>query len=104
MQFRQGRHTGARITELHARADSGIEHPGGYDNDYARGDLNVDNLAAGALLSVLLSKTAAVERVPPVVDLHFWPDMRRMTCHLLLGEPTGSSPVAFVQASAPRPS
>ena len=62
-------------TELHAPTDRGTEHPGGNNDDDPRLDFYMDDLAVGALLAVLLPDTAAVQRMPPVEDFNFLPDM-----------------------------
>jgi hypothetical protein len=38
----------------------------------------VNNPTVGALLAVLASNTATIERMPPVMDFNFLPDMGRM--------------------------
>jgi hypothetical protein len=38
----------------------------------------MDDAAAGALFAVLRSNASAVERMPPVVNFDFLPDMGRM--------------------------
>ena len=102
MQLRQGDNREARITELHACAESDIEHPGGHDNDHTGRHLDVDDLTVGPLLAVLPLQSATVERVPTVVDLDFLPDMRRMTWRLPLVAATGSSLEASWRGSGPR--
>jgi hypothetical protein len=101
MQLRQGGHRKPWIAKLHARAHSNIEHPGGHDNDHAGRYLDVNHLTVGSLFAVLPPQTAAIERVPAVVDLDFLPDMRRMTCRLLSEGRTGCSRAACARASAP---
>ena len=66
-------------SELHARAGSGAEHPSGNHDDDPRLHFYVDDLAVGALLTVLLPDTTAIQRMPAVEDFNFLPDMGRMT-------------------------
>ena len=66
-------------TDLHARADCGVEHPGGDHDDDPGLDFYVDDLAVGALLAALLPDTTAIQRMPAVEDFNFLPDMGRMT-------------------------
>jgi hypothetical protein len=56
---------------------TGIGDPGGASVRPGR-RLDVDNPAAGALLTVLLPNTATVEGMPTIMDLDFLPDMGRM--------------------------
>jgi hypothetical protein len=42
-------------------------------------DLDVNYLTGRSLLAVLPSKTTTIECMPAVEDLHFLPDMGRMT-------------------------
>ena len=79
MQFGKGRDRCARNAKGHASAGGRVKHPGCYDDDDARVDLNVDNLARCALFAVLTPHTTAVQRVPAVKNLDFLPDMGRMT-------------------------
>lgn len=39
----------------------------------------MNDLTVGTLLPVLLPKTTAIQRMPPVEDFNFLPDMGRMT-------------------------
>ena len=79
MQVGQRIHRCSRGAQLHARARSGVKHPGGDHDHDARCDLDVHDLAVGALLAVLSPDATTVQRVPAVEDLNFLPDMGRMT-------------------------
>jgi hypothetical protein len=63
----------------HAGADAGIEHPVRKYSYDTRFDLNMNNAAGSALLTVLGMYTSAVERMPAIVNFNFAPDMGRMT-------------------------
>jgi hypothetical protein len=79
MQIAQSSDIGARRANLHAGAGGRIQHPGRQHDDHAGcRRLEVDNPAAGALLTVLLPNTTTVEGMPTVMDLDFLPDMGRM--------------------------
>ena len=79
-----------------------VQHPAGYDYDNAGRHLDVDHLTAGSALAVLALYSAAVKRMPTVVDLDFLPDMGRMTLRWHSGGRTGCSPAVFVRASGPQ--
>lgn len=79
MQIPKGIHRNERCAEDHAGADAGVEHPVRKYRYDARLDLNMDDAAAGALLAVMRANSAAVERMPTVVNFNFLPDMGRMT-------------------------
>jgi hypothetical protein len=94
----------ARLTEFHGRADRGVEHPRGNDDDDPRTDFYVNDLAVGALLAVLPPDATPVEGMPAIEDFNFLPDMGRMTRRLRLEDRTGCSPAARAPASELRPS
>lgn len=94
----------ARLTEFHGRADRGVEHPRGNDDDDPRTDFYVNDLAVGALLAVLPPDATPVEGMPAIEDFNFLPDMGRMTRRLPWAEGTGCSQGACVLVNAPRPS
>jgi hypothetical protein len=79
MQLNQRRYCDARHSKRHTSAGDGIEHPCRHHDDYARRYLNVDNLAADALFDILAPNPVSIERVPPVTNFNFLPDMGRMT-------------------------
>ena len=79
VQFVERIQRGPWCTDLHMRTDRGAEHPGGNHDDDPGLDFYVDDLAVGALLTVLLPDTTAIQRMPAVEDFNFLPDMGRMT-------------------------
>jgi hypothetical protein len=79
MQFSQGRDRHPRRPQRHPGTSGGIEHPCRYDQHVAGRHLDMDNLTADALLDILTSNPASIQRVPAVTDLNFLPDMGRMT-------------------------
>jgi hypothetical protein len=85
----------------HTGACSRIQHPLCQNNDHARCRLDVNDSAAGTLLTVLAWNTATVQRMPAVIDLDFLPDMGRMNRRLQLDAGTGCSPDQKLVASAP---
>ena len=62
MQISQRRYRHARRAELHAGAGGGIEHPCRHHDDDAGRHLDVDDIAAGALLAVLTPNAAPIQR------------------------------------------
>jgi hypothetical protein len=79
VQIDEGGHRCAGSTQFHTCAGGCIEHPRRHDQDCAWGDLDVNYLTGRSLLAVLPSKTTTIECMPAVEDLHFLPDMGRMT-------------------------
>ena len=79
MQLNQRRHPNAGRAYLHAGASGPIQHPSRHHDDYARLHFNMNELAAMAPLHVLASETSPVQRMPPVTNFDFLPDMGRMT-------------------------
>lgn len=78
MQIRQRVNIRAGRADLHASAGDGIEHPVRQHNDNARRRLDVNDPAASALLTVVLSNAAPIKRMPAIMDLDFRSDMGRM--------------------------
>jgi hypothetical protein len=58
--------------------------PGRDHEDYTGRYLDMNDIAAGALLDILTAKAAPIECVPAVMDLDLLPDMGRMTGRLPL--------------------
>ena len=67
-----------RVDSCHTGAGDRVQHPCGDCRDYAGHCLNVNNLAGGALFGVVSADVASMERMPPVMDFDFLPDMGRM--------------------------
>jgi hypothetical protein len=83
MQLSQRRHCNARRTQLHSGAGGGIQHPGRHHDNHAGRHLNVNDFTASAPLNVLAANATLIQRVPPVMNFNFPPDMGRMTGRLL---------------------
>jgi hypothetical protein len=79
MQLSQRRYRHPRLAERHAGAGGAIQDPRRRHDDHAGCRLQEDNGSGSALLLTLASDTATVESMPAIVDLHFLPDMGRMT-------------------------
>jgi hypothetical protein len=79
MQVDQRCHRNTRNAQLHAGAGSRIQHPCRHHDDHTGRYLEMNNLAAGAPLSILPPNAAAIECVPSVTNFDFLPDMGRMT-------------------------
>jgi hypothetical protein len=79
VQLGQRIHGCSRSAQFHARASSGVQHPGCDDDHDAWFNLDVNDLAVGTLLAVLAPDATSIQRVPAVEDLNFLPDMGRMT-------------------------
>jgi hypothetical protein len=78
MQLDQRGQLGARRADHHVGARGTIQHPRRQHDDHARCRVDVNNPAVGALLTVLASNTATIERMPAIMDFNFLPDMGRM--------------------------
>lgn len=83
MQLSQRRHCNVRRTQLHPGAGGGIQHPGRHHDNHAGRHLNVNDFTASAPLNVLAANATLIQRVPPVMNFNFPPDMGRMTGRLL---------------------
>lgn len=79
MQLNQCLDRDSRGSEPHPGADGGVEHPRRHHNNLAGRHFHVNDIAAGAPLSVMASEPPSVERVPSVMNLDLLPDMGRMT-------------------------
>jgi hypothetical protein len=79
MQIGQGRGGCPWRTEPQPLADGRIKHPARHDGDHTRRDFDVDHLAVRPPLAVLQPQSAAMQRMPAIVDDHLSPDMGRMS-------------------------
>ena len=79
MQISQTVHADPRSSELHARANTCVEHPLWQYRYDAGFYLDMHHSPAGTLLAVVSSCAAAVKRMPTVVNFNFLLDMGRMT-------------------------
>jgi len=73
MQLNQRRYRDARRAERHSSAGDGIEHPCRHHDDHAGRYLDVNDLAAGALLDILAPNATPIDCVPPVTNFNFLP-------------------------------
>jgi hypothetical protein len=71
-----------RTAERRRGASDLIKHPGSEDDRHARFALNDGDLSSRSPFSVELPDPAAIEGVPPVMDLYLLPDMGRMNPRL----------------------
>jgi hypothetical protein len=102
MQLSLRRYRDARCTEFHSSAGGGIQHPCRHHDDHAGRQLDVNNLATGALLDILASNATAIKCVPAIMDLDLLPDMGRMTARLRLAAKIICSLVPTPAVAAPR--
>jgi hypothetical protein len=79
MQIGQGRGGYPWRTKPQPLADGRIKHPARHDGDHTRRDFDVDHLAVRPPLAVLQPQSAAMQRMPAIVDDHLSPDMGRMS-------------------------
>ncbi len=93
-----------RLAELHLVTHNWIEHPSGHCEDVARLALDMNHFAGGAPLAILALKLAAVECMPPIVDLNNLPDMGRMTARLSSVARTGCSRIRWLERGPARTS
>lgn len=103
MQIDQRDHCGARRADFHADARDRIQHPCRQRSYHAGRHLDVNKPAAGALLTVVPTDTAPVQRMPTVMDLDFLPDMGRMTGRLPLAGRIGLLQARMREATGPPP-
>lgn len=67
-----------RADRRHTGTGDRVQHPCGDCRDHAGHCLNVNNRPGGALFAVVAPDPAPIERVPPVMNFYFLPDMGRM--------------------------
>lgn len=102
VQFGESRHRHAWWTLGEGRADSRVQHPASDRDDDAVADLYVYEFTGGTALAIQAAQSSAVQRVPPIEDLNFLPDMGRMNRNWRWAGRTGCSPAACARASAQR--
>src|SRR5580658_6554756 len=78
MKIGQAEKINCRRAKRHRCASDRIKHPGGDDNRHARFSLDDSDLSSRSMFSVKLPDLAAIQRVPPVMDLYLLADMGRM--------------------------
>jgi hypothetical protein len=91
-----------RSAEMHCRANGRIKHPSGEDDCHTRFSLDNDDLSSRSPFGIELPDSAAVQRVPAVMDLYISVDMGRMAPQCRWGGKTGCSPDRTPVASAPQ--
>ena len=92
-----------RLTDFHAGAGDGIQHPRRHDRDDAGRDLNGCEPAIAALLKSVQPQPLAGERMPAILDHNIFADMGRMAGRLPLGARTTCSPAhPVVPSGRPR--
>jgi hypothetical protein len=67
-----------RSAEAHCRANGWIKHPSGKHDRHTRCSLDNDDLSSRSPFGIELPDSAAVQRVPAVMDLYILVDMGRM--------------------------
>jgi hypothetical protein len=100
VKFGEGRLRHAWWTLGEGRAGSRVQHPASDRDDDAVTDLYVHEFTGGAALAVHTTQPSAVQRVPPIEDFNFLPDMGRMNRNWRWGDRTGCSPDHCARASA----
>jgi len=77
LEQRRYRHT-RRADRCHTGAGDRVQHPCGDRREHAGHCLNVNHLPGDALFAVVSPDAVPIERVPPVMNFDFLPDMGRM--------------------------
>ena len=93
-----------RGANLHSCTNRRVKHPCRHDDRSARLSFDDDNLSSRPHLSVIAPHRTPVERVPPIVNLCFLPDMGRITLRLLSEGNPGYSADLTAEAGAPQTS
>lgn len=78
VKFSECCHRHAWWTQRERRANNRVQHPARHRDDDAVADLYMDDLTGRAALAVHTTQPPPVQRVPPIEDLNFLPDMGRM--------------------------
>jgi hypothetical protein len=92
MQIAQRRYSDSRLTRLHGRTHSRIQHPLRNHPHYTWISLNVNYATAAALLDVPDLDAATIQWMPTILNFNFLPDMGRMNGNWLWGAAHGCSP------------
>jgi hypothetical protein len=82
MQGRERGQRDQRSPDLEAGAIDRVELPRRHDRDSARRQLDMDERARCALLTLNATHTPPKQRMPRIVDNDILPDMGRMTVRL----------------------
>jgi hypothetical protein len=100
MKVGQTRHVNCGTADRHRRAYGWIKHPSSEDNRIARFCFDNDDFRSRPLFCIKLSDLTAIQRVPPIMDLHLPIDMGRMNAPLPLAASHGYLPVLIVEVCA----
>jgi hypothetical protein len=90
MKIGQSQKIDCRRAERQRSASDRIKHPCGEDNRHARLGLDNGDLSSRSPFSVKPPDLAAIQCVPPVMDLYFLADMGRMAPRLVFPEKIAS--------------
>jgi hypothetical protein len=101
MQCAEGRQRDARRTDLQAGAIDGVKLPSRQDRHSARRQLHVHDITGHPPLALNTTHALPIQRMPPIMDYDFLPDMGRMTARLPSEENHGSSLAPSVAPTAP---
>lgn len=102
VKFGEGRYRHPWWTLGEGRADSRVQHPASDCDDDAVADLYVYEFTGGTALAMHTTQPSAVQRMPPIEDFNFLPDMGRMNRNWPSDARTGCSPDRCEAGSARR--
>jgi hypothetical protein len=103
MQCAEGRQRDTRRTDLQAGAIDGVKLPRRQDRHSAGRQLHVHDITGYAPLALNTTHAPPVQRMPPIMDYDFLPDMGRMTARLPWAASHGCSQVPIAADNAPPP-
>ena len=104
LQIGQTGDVDCRRAERHCRAYGRIKHPGGNDDRDARFNLDNNDFRSRPPIRVKLPDSAAIQRVPAIVDLNLSADMGRMNAPLPSADAIISSSVPTTEGNGQQPS
>src|SRR3954470_22923492 len=99
-QINQRRDRYLRLANLQSRTGAPVQHPCRNNNGHTGLTLDHHHVRTSALLAIIPTDTAPIERVPSVVQFYLFTDMGRMTQQLPWAEKHGCSRVPTVVANA----
>jgi hypothetical protein len=82
MQCAEGRQRDARRTDLQTGAIDGVKLPSRQDRHSAGRQLHVHDITGYAAFALNTTHAPPVQRMPPIMDYDFLPDISRMTARL----------------------
>ncbi|CAB3809381.1 hypothetical protein [Pararobbsia alpina] len=100
VEIAQGRYADPWLAETHSRARGGIKHPLGNNLDRTVTSVDMDDPTAAALLDVSNLDAVPKQRMPPILDFDFLPDMGRMNGQWPSAEKIGCSAARCERANA----